>query len=320
MAQQQAIKGLSLENNKEIEYLISPFTWANKDINQGAVTLSTIPVNDESAPKAFGKYSLSLGPYNTVGKENQTLGISSVALGAHNTIEGNYSFAANTNNFIAGVNCTVFGSYNRIPSNIENTFIAGRGVVANQSNSAVFGLHTVTSDQDQGPQCQLIGGQYNVATQEALFIIGNGTGDASRHNAFQINEDGSIRFQEYSESLSEQDMWLKIKEYIQTTSLQSSKHLSIFFAKVNKLEGTLASFEQIDDEAQERSILVELDSYNIDNDKYFGVVKLYTPEHNYIRKYNPNSNDWMPIEIINQVFIDTQGYLVIGLNSLVEEE
>ena len=109
------------------------------------------------------------GSSNTVSSESETNIIrQGVMLGAGNKVTGSYGVALGYNN-IAGTQAFAAGVYNT--ANGWLRFAIGERL-------------TVSNDR------QVVVGTYN-KSQNAAFIVGNGTSDTARSNAFVVNKDGS---------------------------------------------------------------------------------------------------------------------------------
>ncbi|WP_452603180.1 hypothetical protein [Pontimicrobium sp. MEBiC06410] len=98
---------------------------------------------------------------------------------------GLYSFAGGRNTKASGIGATAFG-YNT-EALTSYSMATGVNTAANGYASLTTGLGTKSNNVGQ-----LISGKYNIEKTNALFIIGNGTDDATRQNAFLITENGSL--------------------------------------------------------------------------------------------------------------------------------
>lgn len=120
-----------------------------------------------SAENAAG--CILAGQNNTVNGESAEKKIlQGVMLGAGNKATGHYGVAAGYNN-IAGTQSLAVGANNKADGWLR--FAIGQGL-------------TVSNDR------QVVVGTYN-KSQAAAFIVGNGTSDTARSNAFVVNKDGS---------------------------------------------------------------------------------------------------------------------------------
>ena len=94
-------------------------------------------------------------------------------------------------NIVSG-SLIIFGTSNNCSNSIAVGSSSGGkngGYVMNASNSASFGENLLTSSD-----CQTVVGKCNIedSNNEYRFIVGNGTGKDSRHNAFAVGNDNSI--------------------------------------------------------------------------------------------------------------------------------
>lgn len=125
---------------------------------------------------ASGNNSTAIG-YKTVAQSEE-----SFAGGAGTVVKGNYSFAFGTNNLIDS------GAQNSVAFGINNT-------INNLHNdSVVFGYENKTSASGQ-----FILGRYadstSIVNKKPIFLVGNGTSDTRRSNAFEIYQDGHAEIQ-----------------------------------------------------------------------------------------------------------------------------
>lgn len=182
--------------------------------------------------KANGKYShaegyrnISLGDYShTEGGDydsnppydwwpNQAIGKASHAEGAKNNAVGNYSHAEGFNNQAVGYashtegegtsafsyeshaeGYKTYASGDRAHAEGYQTSAIMEGSHAEGSNSIASGYvsHAEGYYTIAGSEAMHAGGKYNATTADALFVIGNGTADDSRSDAFIIYHDGSV--------------------------------------------------------------------------------------------------------------------------------
>lgn len=92
--------------------------------------------------------------------------------------EGNQTTASGYASHSEGKSTTASGDY----SHAE-----GEGSVALHSHSHAGGIATKT-----GCAGQMVVGRYNKVVSDALFVVGNGTDDSHRSNAFEAKKDGSV--------------------------------------------------------------------------------------------------------------------------------
>lgn len=126
------------------------------------------------------------------GYNSEANGDASHAEGTHCTASaqnahagGNYSTASGVNAFAHGSRCTASG---------VEAFALGNECKANSANSFAIGDNTIANDHNQ-----LAIGYYNVPTPQSSsgrsvypFIIGNGTADNARADAFKVDNTGKI--------------------------------------------------------------------------------------------------------------------------------
>lgn len=142
--------------------------------------------------KVFGRYGLATGSANTVGSANpvgDADGESSSAFGVGNEVTGRYSNSFGSMNKVSGKYSNSFGVANEVSGNYSNS----QGY--NQKNkghfASTFGTGTETFELSEN---QAAFGKFNKAESDSLFMIGNGTSDTYRKNAFEVKSDGRVLF------------------------------------------------------------------------------------------------------------------------------
>lgn len=138
------------------------------------------------AAMSFGRDNISAGNYSvTLGRGNKT-SYGGLAAGVYNEA-GNYGTALGNSNKALGDNsvATGVGTYARAASSRAG----GRYSRAESEYSVAEGLGVVTHARTPA---QVVFGRYNRAHNNSLFIIGNGTSDTQRSNAFEIRQNGSV--------------------------------------------------------------------------------------------------------------------------------
>ncbi len=97
---------------------------------------------------------------------------------------GRYSTAMGYNTAASGTYSTAFGYY--ASADGSASFATGFISSAPAAYSAALGLGLRTDNT-----AQTVVGKYNGSNAAALFVVGNGTSDASRSNAFSVDENGN---------------------------------------------------------------------------------------------------------------------------------
>ena len=139
---------------------------------------------------------------------NIVTGNSSVAIGSNNKVNSRYSIAVGINHNVLSSNSAAFGGSNKaagessfaIGNNTEatddNSFAAGQYSKANGFVSMSLGRNTITNNMSE-----FACGQDNVSNKASntysdsgntLFSVGNGVFMSTRHNAFEIRQNGDI--------------------------------------------------------------------------------------------------------------------------------
>lgn len=130
---------------------------------------------------ASGQWSHSENAFNTAdGEAAHAEGYQTEAHGADAHSEGQYTKARSHASHAEGVSTTAINSA---------AHAEGNGTVARGQNSHCEGLGTIAAGQNQHVQ-----GKYNVEDSNNTYamIIGNGTSDGNRSNAFALKWDGAF--------------------------------------------------------------------------------------------------------------------------------
>ncbi|WP_156168883.1 hypothetical protein [Kordia jejudonensis] len=98
---------------------------------------------------------------------------------------GLYSFAAGRNTRASGVGTTAFGKDTQ--ALISYATALGDGTIASGYASLVVGVGTKSNNSSQ-----FVNGTFNKEDSSASLIVGNGTSDTERQNAFVVKTNGSI--------------------------------------------------------------------------------------------------------------------------------
>lgn len=137
---------------------------------------------------ASGQWSHAENAFNTAdGEAAHAEGYQTEAHGADSHSEGQYTKARSHASHAEGVSTTALNTA---------AHAEGSGTVARGQNSHCEGLGTIAAGQNQHVQ-----GKYNVEDTNNIYamIVGNGTGDNDRSNAFAVKWDGTIVFGNGSE-------------------------------------------------------------------------------------------------------------------------
>ncbi|HOU95131.1 MAG TPA: hypothetical protein PLN06_00710 [Bacteroidales bacterium] len=134
-----------------------------------------IPITINKYNIANGDYSVAIGNGNqstdggiTMGSNNNATVVGATAIGHSNSANAQYSFAA-------GVGATTNG---------YNSVAIGENVTAQSANSFVIGVYNTLSGYSD-----------KWHDDDPLFVIGNGDGTDSRHDAFIVHKNGYTKIQ-----------------------------------------------------------------------------------------------------------------------------
>lgn len=134
---------------------------------------------------AAGRQTKAIGNYSTALGRGTTADYASVAMGLNTHALGQESFTMGSNTKALGQCSAAFGG-NTVASG-KFSFAAGTGSRANGAYSAAFGNQTIASGSNQ-----MVVGLFNEPMEySALFIVGDGSGDDARSNAFVVYANGT---------------------------------------------------------------------------------------------------------------------------------
>ena len=168
---------------------------------------------------AYGPWSHAEGKGTKAGYSAHAEGKSTVAAGFHSHAEGTGAIANGWASHTEGWNTVTNGSYshaegaktqangNMAHAEGENTIAEGldshaegKGTLASGNRSHAEGQNTEAQGHDSHAggvgtkataTAQTAVGKYNVENPDALYIVGNGTSDTKRNNAFVVKKDGT---------------------------------------------------------------------------------------------------------------------------------
>lgn len=140
---------------------------------------------------AGGTYAHATGYANIAsGDEAHAEGALTQATGKHAHSEGDNTKASGDSSHAEGNQSKAIGQYSHAEGGSTTAsggcaHAQGSGTVASGNSSSANGVGTVASKY-----AQTVVGRYNKES-EALFIVGDGTSDTNRHNAFEVFDNGT---------------------------------------------------------------------------------------------------------------------------------
>ncbi len=149
-------------------------------------------IGDYSA--AFGNSTIASGTASfAAGEHTVASGEASFASGYNTTASGNSSFASGYNTIASGASS--FASGKDTVASGEVSFASGEGTIASGDYSFAAGYHVTAQ-----AYASVAFGRYNVVAgnstswvdSDPLFVIGDGSSDTSRHNAFTVLKNGNV--------------------------------------------------------------------------------------------------------------------------------
>lgn len=203
-------------------------TQGGNNINGGNQTFvggngNVVNYNTTTNAIVVGGFNFVHGTSNTVfgekqhvhGTSNNVTGLLNTVAGQGNTVSGQEHVVAGLNNTVTGARQDVGGQSNQITSGNQqfvrgasNKITSGWVNTVFGSNHTITGTYTFTAGESNtnsheassvfgignksGRTAQTVIGSYNVVTNNAMFIVGNGDNDSSRSNAFEVLKDGGV--------------------------------------------------------------------------------------------------------------------------------
>ena len=152
---------------------------AQKVNADGTTPMSCLDVGDRKAGSVVGKYSVCEGGDKAYVVGSNTYDRSNTASGDYSHAEGIIVFATGEGSHAEGSYTTASGDYSHA---------GGKNTTASGDYSHAGGYNTKASSSSQTAI-----GEYNIEDVEGnnLLIVGNGTSDTARSNAFVVGIDGS---------------------------------------------------------------------------------------------------------------------------------
>lgn len=141
-------------------------------------------------PVANGDYSVALGLGNV------SKGRASTSVGAYNLVRGRQAFASGFNNTVGSVSDTEDDSAYSVAMGSNNKVLSGHSMAVGSGNTIESGAtHGYCIGRDllikSTTRNQTVVGEYNAATDDGLFVVGNGA-DGARSNAMIVDDKGGL--------------------------------------------------------------------------------------------------------------------------------
>lgn len=146
---------------------------------------------DKENPTGTGAISLNR-------KANTTIGVNSIAMGVNTTASGSASTAFGNDTIASGINSLAAGTLTQATGQssvaLGNTSVAtGQNAVAigYQANAGFNYSTAIGTGLVTGKESQFVSGLWNASDNKNIFVIGNGTSETARSNAFTVAADGN---------------------------------------------------------------------------------------------------------------------------------
>ena len=166
----------------------------------------------ETSACGYGSHAEGLSSYAN-GNYSHTEGQQTSALGNYSHAAGNSAVANGQCSFAYGEDVSAKGSYSvafgyKTLANGWNSFAECYYNSAISDNSHAEGSYTIASGKAShaegsgtiaGSDYMHVGGSYNKTSSDALFVIGNGSNDLNRSDAFIVSADGTVSAKRFIE-------------------------------------------------------------------------------------------------------------------------
>lgn len=203
--------------------------------------------------KGSNNQIVGAGNNNHINGNNNIISVSRAGVFPSNNLilgnaNGDNSSLKGAGNFIVGDNNefdsslalyfnTIFGTDNVLQGNARHNFIVGTNNKFNQSSDYItsFGINhrqisafdyafVAGRDNIINAEAQSIGGYFNKPDEEALFMIGNGTSEENRSNAFKVSKEGKIT--------ASDDYCIVKKVYSEPQTLEAVENSTTWFCDI----------------------------------------------------------------------------------------
>ena len=201
---------------------------------------------------ASGNYSHAEGSMTkATGNTSHAEGHNTNAYGQYSHTEGDTTTASGEDSHAEGYNTRANGKYSHAEgshttANTLYTHTEGYYTLANGTSSHAEGYMTTANNKAEHAS-----GQYNVSSSgsstfgdsgNTLFSVGNGTGSNTRHNAFEVRQNGDIYIQSGNTDIKLQDH-LDGVTYTAGTGIDITNN--VISAVIKFWCGTMSEYEQI---------------------------------------------------------------------------
>ncbi len=192
-------KKLTVDNVKNLDIIneygqlyadavFASISGGNKSQSQSLATISygSYATASGFGAKSFGIFSEASGDNSfAIGLSTRANTDNSFAGGFESEANGRYSFAFGQQVKTEANYSAAFGAKTRACA--TNSFVVGQNTVAGEGATASFVAGTGTRSSITA---QAVVGRYNAQNDNALFIVGSGSSDTARANAFEVLSNG----------------------------------------------------------------------------------------------------------------------------------
>lgn len=197
---------------------------------KGASGTNSLIINDTNYNSATADYATAQGSRTTAsGPYSHAEGSDTVAEGSYAHAEGYETLASGESAHAEGKSCRARGYCSHAEGYL--TFAAGQA-----SHTSGWGTYAASS-------CQFVEGIYNVSDTTSLHIVGNGTSNSARSNAYTLDASGNGEYAGDviangcggSDPVSLSDTWDKLSQILWTGSMTGHGATATFSIPLNLL-------------------------------------------------------------------------------------
>ncbi len=192
----------SVTSNSPGDYATDDFVFGSPQLDGNGVPANHSRMFFDKSKSAFRAGSTPNASWNdvNVGAYSVAFGNSTTASGTGSHASGNNSIASGAYSFLHGSNLTASGLFSFVSGTASNATATGAVVFGNgNAGNGIYSMTTGTQNTSESYTQVTVGSfatsqagsQFSLVGTDRAFVIGNGTGLASRSDAFTILKNGS---------------------------------------------------------------------------------------------------------------------------------
>lgn len=160
-------------------------SWAS-GFASDAIGINTRAIGKASTSEGIGTQANGVASH-AGGSDTKAIGNASTALGEETIAQGNGSFVNGYSSITRGEHSFANGKW--ASANGDSSVALGKSVSAQGIATAAIGSNLNASSTVEG---QMVVGRYNIFTDDAMFIVGNGN-STTNSNAFVVDVNGNVK-------------------------------------------------------------------------------------------------------------------------------